>query len=306
MPTDAPRNTRSSFRSSGTSVDYLDPLAELTSAGLGEVEVHLHHDRDTPERLRGELSRFIGTLSTRHGLLSRDPDGATRYAFIHGNWALDNSSPDGRWCGVNNEIQILIDTGCYVDMTMPAAPNPAQTRTVNAIYYATDDPDAAKSHDKGVPSAVGVPPPQNALLLLQGPLLLGWKRTRRGIWPRLENSSLHAGDPPTPTRMREWVRCGISVAGRPEWVFVKLHTHGAPEGNAGMLLGPEMRDFHRHLASSFNDGSRFRLHYVTAREMANIVHAAEAGESGDPGKFRDYRLGPPPRRKAAAPVGVPR
>ena len=32
-----------------------------------------------------------------------------------------------------------------------------------------------------------------------------------------------------------------------------------------------------------------RLHYVTAREMVNILHAAEDGHSGDPGKFRDYR-----------------
>ena len=37
-------------------------------------------------------------------------------------------------------------------------------------------------------------------------------------------------------------------------------------------------------------GRQHCLHYVTAREMYNIARAAEAGESGDPGGFRDYRI----------------
>ena len=36
----------------------------------------------------------------------------------------------------------------------------------------------------------------------------------------------------------------VSVAGRPDWVFVKLHTHGALERNAAVLLGPAMFTFH--------------------------------------------------------------
>jgi hypothetical protein len=32
-----------------------------------------------------------------------------------------------------------------------------------------------------------------------------------------------------------------------------------------------------------------RLHYVTAREMVNIIHAAEDGRDGNPGAYRDYR-----------------
>jgi hypothetical protein len=33
---------------------------------------------------------------------------------------------------------------------------------------------------------------------------------------------------------------------------------------------------------------------VTAREMYNIVKAAEAGHSGDPARYRDFELPPPP------------
>jgi hypothetical protein len=41
---------------------------------------------------------------------------------------------------------------------------------------------------------------------------------------------------------------------------------------------------------------RYRLHYVTAREMANIVRAAEEGKAGNAGDYRDFSL---PRPRAA-------
>jgi len=40
-------------------------------------------------------------------------------------------------------------------------------------------------------------------------------------------------------------------------------------------------------------GGEWRVHYVTAREMYNIVRAAEDGEFGNPGNFRDYELRSP-------------
>ncbi|NKB87475.1 MAG: hypothetical protein GKS06_04590 [Acidobacteria bacterium] len=112
----------------------LDRLAALREAGLGDVEVHLHHDDDHAAALHDKLRGFTERLHRDHGLLRRSSDGELRYAFIHGNWALDNSHPDGRWCGVDNELQVLVDTGCRVDMTMPSAPHGTQTRTVNSIY----------------------------------------------------------------------------------------------------------------------------------------------------------------------------
>ncbi len=102
--------------------ELMDQLSQLVRAGYGDIEVHLHHDDDNAERLREFLLMSIERLHSRHGLLSTDDRGQIRYGFIHGNWALDNSDPDGRWCGVNNELTILRETGCYADFTMPAAP----------------------------------------------------------------------------------------------------------------------------------------------------------------------------------------
>ena len=90
------------------------------------------------------------------------------------------------------------------------------------------------------------------------------------------------------------------MEGRPEWVVVKVHTHGTQEGDMDTLLGAPVEAMFDHLEWAWNDGDHYRLHYVTARECYNIIKAAEAGESGDPGEYRDYRLPPPPMRTRAA------
>jgi hypothetical protein len=276
--------------------EHLDRLASLCEDGLGEVDIHLHHDDDTSDNLRATLLEFKTRLAVDHGLLSSAPDGTVQYGFIHGNWALDNARPDGKYCGVNDELTVLRETGCYGDFTQPAAPNVSQTRTVNSVYYAVDDPLAARSHDYGVASHVGRTPPPEGLLMIQGPIALDWHRRIYGLAPGLDVAAIDGspGYAPLLHRFRTWVDAGIGVRGRPEWVFVKIHTHGAPERNAAVLLGPAMEAFHQAINREFNDGTRYRLHYVTAREMANVVRAAEAGEHGNAGEYRDYMLPPPP------------
>ena len=258
--------------------EHLDRLAELCRAGFGDVEVHVHHDRDTSAGLRDKLLHFTRTLHERHGLLRRELDGRISYGFIHGNWALDNSHPDGRWCGVNDELRVLRDTGCYADFTFPSAPSPTQTTKINSIYYAVDDPARPKSHDTGVDARVGGGPVGD-LLLVQGPLTLDWGARKWGLFPRIENGDLSGDNPPSPRRADLWLRQRIHVVGRPEWVFIKLHTHGADERNVEALLGPSMDQTLTYLERTFNDGTRFRLHYVTAREMVDVIRAAESDAS---------------------------
>lgn len=268
--------------------EYLDKLSQLCRAGFGEVEIHLHHDNDTSDRLRRTLQQFKETLHGRHGLLStHKTSDEVGYAFIHGNWTLDNSSPDGKWCGVNNELDVLRETGCFVDMTLPSAPSPTQTSTINSIYYAVDDAQQPKSHNRGV--AVGtVDRPQKSLLLVQGPLLLDWSRRKWGLLPRIENACLQGNQAPNANRLKLWLRAAVQVSTRPDWYFVKLHTHGANEKNMPMLLGPAMQSFHQHLKERAQADTSFHYHYVTAREMTNLVHAAEAHWTGTVDNARSF------------------
>jgi hypothetical protein len=217
-------------------------------------------------------------LYHRHGLLRRDPrTGEIVYGFIHGNWSLCNSRPDGLLCGVNEELTILRETGCYADFTLPSAPSPTQTSTINSIYYAQDLPGRAKSHDRGIRAGVGRTPPPDHLLMIQGPLVLDWRRRRMGLVPRIENGDVHGGRPATLERLKLWMQAGVHVFGRPDWRFVKLHTHGCKSENIDTLLGAPMQKFHRDLAEFRRQHPNFRYHYVTAWEMAKLVRRAESG-----------------------------
>jgi hypothetical protein len=265
-------------------------VEEICRQGFGEIEVHLHHDNDTPENLRRQLTEGVRVLAEEHGQLAVDRHtGEVKYGFIHGNWALNNSHPHGRWCGVNDEISILRETGCYADFTMPCAPERLQTRTVNSIYYARSRPDRPCGHDRGTPIGTA-PQPPGSLMLVQGPLVLSRRRAKWGIIPRVENGCLQGNQPPTADRIPDWVRAGVRVPARPDWAFAKLHTHGANEGNMDALIGDAAARFHEGLRAMADADPNFRFHYVTAREMYNLARAAEAGWTGSVNEARDHEL----------------
>jgi hypothetical protein len=100
-----------------------------------------------------------------------------------------------------------------------------------------------------------------------------------------------------------WVRQHIHVQGRPEWIFVKIHTHGTQEPDMETLLGDPMDRMFTYLETAYNDGSRYQLHYVTSREAYNIIKAAEAGKVGNPHLYRDFLLPRPRASRAAAAHG---
>jgi hypothetical protein len=287
------RPPRHSFFFPGEEYDprYLDGLATLASRGLGEVELHLHHDGDTAAGLRDKIGQYLA-LFAKHGHLSRDADGRMRYAFIHGNWCLANARADGRWCGVDDELPLLHQTGCYADFTFPAAPDESQPAIVNQIYWPEGDLARRRAYEAGTPARVGQRR-DDRLLMIEGPLAFSL-RPGRFLAPRIENANVTGKDPATPKRVQTWVRQAIGVEGRPEWVFVKVHTHGTQEPVAASLLGGGGQALHGELTSRYNDGRRWILHYVTAREMYNIAIAAMDGRDGDPGGYRDYLLPRPP------------
>jgi hypothetical protein len=197
------------------------------------------------------------------------------------------------FCGVNDELTVLAEEGCYADFTFPALFHMAQPRQSNSIYYAEDDPQRPKSHDRGTPVRVGGQP-SGQLMIVQGPLGLCRRSGRR--LPRPEDGDVTGTNPATPERVDAWVRANIHLPGRPEWVFVKVHTHGAADGNLNGLLGSGFDALFTDLEARYNDGRRWRLHYVTAREMYNMVKAAEAGHAGDPSDYRDFSISPPAAR----------
>lgn len=256
--------------------EIMDMLATRCREGFFDVEVHLHHDQDTAGNLRQQLEEFRDILHGRHGLLRRDPEtGRVVYGFVHGNWALDNSSPDGKWCGVNNELTVLRETGCYADFTLPSAPSATQTRKINSVYYATDDPERPKSHDRGVDVRRGA---QQAgdVMIIQGPLALDWRRRKFGFLPGLENGELTRGFAATESRVRLWIDSAPSVAQDCNRKFVKIHTHGCQDdATVEYLLTRGLPELYGIFCRQFNDGATHHLHFTSAYETYRRIKEAE-------------------------------
>lgn len=252
----------------------IDELSRLRGP-LGDVEVHLHHDGESEQQFVDRLGGFIHQLRDRHGLLRTD-QGRIAFGFIHGNWALDNSLAGGRYCGLNNEITLLRRLGCYADFTLPAAPSPAQTRTVNTIYWATDDPATPKSHDVGTPVTPGGATTGD-LLMIPGPLAINLREWRTPLVPRLEVGELGGHCLPTRHRVRLWMRASPRLG---EDLFVKLFAHGAPEKHAvPMLASDGVLDRTLRYLTEEAGRREAQLFFVSAWQMRLAIDAIRRGVS---------------------------
>lgn len=270
--------------------NHLERIVKLCSQGFGEVEMHLHHDRQAPwpddeSSLRQKLLDCIESFS-RYDIFCL-PNGQKKFAFIHGDWALANSLKRGAHCGVNNEISILQETGCYADFTFPVC-NETQPKLANTFFYARTE--------KAQPKSYNIKPVQvkkgasfnKGLMLIQGIIGLRWKSRIHRFIPSIEQSNVDVSDYPFRERIDYWVKKGLHVKGKRNWIFIKIHAHGAREEDRDILLGKSCDDMFSYLESNYNDGEKFVLHYVSAREMYNIIKAAEAGNEGDPNQYRSY------------------
>jgi len=261
-----------------------------SAAGYGEVEMHLHHNHmppfpDTEETFRRKILTCMDDYA-RHGIFCL-PDGSRRFAFIHGDWSLANAR-GASFCGVNDEIRILKECGCFADFTFPSLGDP-QPRTINAMYYATSRADRPKSYERGVPVRVGRKG-QGDLLMVSGIVGLRWASRTHLLRPSIEASNIDIKDYPFDARTDYWVNNAVVVDSQPNWLFIKIHTHGARDVDFDCLFGARADRMHTYLEERYNDGRNYKLHYVTAREMYNIVKAAEAGYSGDPNQYRDFEI----------------
>jgi len=91
-------------------------------------------------------------------------------------------------------------------------------------------------------------------------------------------------------RLARWRSAQISVVGRPDWIFIKLYSHGFFDTDQPAMIGDDMQHFLEGALEEAERSGAFKLHFTTAREAFNMVMAAVDGHSGEPGMYRDYRL----------------
>lgn len=273
----------------------LENLSEMQRKGLGEIEIHLHHGLerpDTEDGLRRSLVEFRDLLAGEHRCLSRASASDTpKYAFVHGNLALANSH-GGKYCGVDSEMRILHETGCYADMTLPSAPNRTQVPMLNRIYECGKPLDEKLPHRTGTDVRVGGRQPSTPLIFT-GPLVFNWTRRVKGIpVPRLDDGGLVHNQPMDIPRFERWRSANIIVRENPQWVFVKLYCHGFFDHDQSACIGEEARRFFSEVIEHGERTGAFSVYFATAREAFNMVAAAIDGKSGSPGQYRDHKLRP--------------
>jgi len=267
-------------------------LADHCHAGWGEIEVHLHHGVLFPDTAANTLQTIIGfrdALAFEHGCLAYlESDPRPRFAFVHGNFALANSA-GGFDCGVDQEMQILAEAGCFADLTFPASSfHPSQPAKINSLYECRRPLSERSAHRSGPDLALGRTP--QFPVMVQGPLMVSF-HTAASRPVRIENGSFTRNNPPSIARLQLWKRATISVQGRPGWLFLKLHCHGMDPTQEDCVMG---RSF-QHFLHSLVEGAEERgeiLHFVSAREMVNVILAACDGREGNPGDYRNYFFKP--------------
>ena len=159
--------------------ELLEPARRDDRDGIGDVEVHLHHDDDTErgvhetgDALHRDAARALTGSCRRH-------DGQLAFGFIHGNWALDNARPDGRWCGDQRRDRAAARPRLLRRLHDAGGSRPLAGGPVNAIYRVTDDPVRPRSYETGG-SVVGPGTPAvGDLTLIPGPLGVSWRPNGR-------------------------------------------------------------------------------------------------------------------------------
>ena len=269
--------------------EYLDALAGLCRAGFGEVEVHLHHDNDTPEGLRKTLLGFkeilvdatrpaVAPSAHRRGDVRFHPRqlGPVQRSARRLVLRRRSRNPDP----ARNGLLCRPDLSVGADATQPPI--------INSIYYASDRPGGPRSQDDRAAGRRG--DRERAVARCRGrSCSIGadangaysrpWKmRVYKARSPRASNGCGTGSER------------GLQVPGRPDWFFVKLHAHGGPEHDHETLLGAPMVKFHQDLARLARDNAKFHFHYVTAREMVNLIKAAQAGYKGPIAGALDWEI----------------
>jgi len=125
-------------------------------------------------------------------------------------------------------------------------------------------------------------------MLIQGILGLRWRSRVHGYKPSIETSNISRSDYLFPERIDYLVNNAVKIDGQPNWFFIKLHAHGCRETDFDSIFGGQADEAYIYLESKYNDEKNFVLHYVTAREMYNVIKAAEAGFRDWASEYRDF------------------
>ena len=257
-------------------------LSLMAYEGYGEVEMHWHLTSAlglTPADYPDALAEAIAWYQQFGAMITAGDNPRTAFGYVAGSWDLDGARPGPKSHGLTNQISVLFNEGCYADFTYSTIGTSAQPAKVNALFYVTDDPREPKSHNDGDDVVVGSVV-NDRLMIFEGPMMMDWQGG-------LEYAAIEADPRFSHDRVDKWIKANIHVTGRPEWVFVKVYSHGAQSKN--VVIAHDMEVMLKSVIARCKE-REIDLHFMSAREAFNVAKAAEAGQSGNPEEYRDYYI----------------
>jgi hypothetical protein len=268
-------------------------IAPLVHDGEHEIHVHIHHESWT--RNTGKYNKPIADWLHKHSTDQLDSDrfreGLRRslyaireetslplkkWAFIHGNWALAGSDPS--ICCLEDEIQSLMDEGCYGDFTFPAGRSHCDP-TIKQVPYSCKPITGRKSYDlpEADPSEVSL----GKYSLKSKDRFLIWNSEIKSDY-----SSLDYYYQPNCDRFREaeqmikvWLEKSVVID---SCLYIKTHSHSMWSGyrlhEAGNLTPHTYGDVVKlfDLLSRVVDYAKIQIEYVTVNEIRDIFEALHA------------------------------
>jgi hypothetical protein len=108
--------------------------------------------------------------------------------------------------------------------------------------------------------------------MVTGPLGL---RFSERLMPRLETGEIAGNDLPTRSRVRRWFDLAPIIG---DDMFLKLHTHGAPERNLEPLLNGSLRDLFIWIAEEASERC-IEVHWATAWQLFEAAEKLMSAQS---------------------------
>lgn len=271
-----------------------DSIRPLVEADSHEMHLHVHHEfwtRNT-SHFDHPVSRWVNACSTseadrqRLDLLFKLSKEAIareigrpfeRWAFIHGNWALNASDP--LICDVRDEMSIIMRHGGFGDFSFPAGrgycdpklERPFTCRPID-LARAYDDP---RSDPRPVDALSKVMDPSR-FFIWNSPI----KATHSSLdYYSAANRSLFR----TPERIVEtWLSKSVSLGGK---LYIKTHAHSMKSDYRLAHGDGCIPHCHPDVIAIFDclaracDRANIELEFVTVNEVMQHLHALDGGQA---------------------------
>lgn len=258
--------------------DCLFRISKMCFDGFGEIGIYIPPETNH-EAFHNKLKDSLQSISQFGGCVIHDKDKGRRNSF--GVIGDEN----------NSTIPFLPAEGCYADFTGPPIEGIHGSYFSQIYHYLRYSENTSHIIDPSL-SIYRESSSPLGLMMIPGSVGINWFDWSNLFFPNFETGSVCRRTLPYSLRTRLWIRSAAALPGRPDWIVIKLFTRGCEPANEEILLGKYTHRIYKEFERFARGGHPCYLHYVSGRELYNIIRAAESGCSGNPHMMRDWQLPP--------------